>query len=77
MTEPSNSAGTPQPQGDAAGPGGQQPNGQPASGQRANGQPANGQTNVRPVGTWVVAGFLLFATLVIWGLVSVIFQARS
>jgi hypothetical protein len=57
MTEQSNSAGTPQPQGDAARPDGQRP--------------------VRPVGTWVVAGFLLFATLVIWGLVSVIFQARS
>jgi hypothetical protein len=57
MTEQSNSAGTPQPQGDAAGP--------------------NRQRPVRPVGTWVVAGFLLFATLVIWGLVSVIFQARS
>jgi hypothetical protein len=37
----------------------------------------DGQRPVRPVGTWVVAGFLLFATLVIWGLVSVIFQARS
>jgi hypothetical protein len=37
----------------------------------------DGQGPVRPVGTWVVAGFLLFATLVIWGLVSVIFQARS
>ncbi len=36
-----------------------------------------GQGPVRPVGTWVIAGFLLFATLVIWGLVSVIFQARS
>jgi len=57
MTEQFNSAGAPQPQGDAAGPDGQRP--------------------VRPVGTWVVAGFLLFATVVIWGLVSVIFQARS
>jgi hypothetical protein len=37
----------------------------------------DGQRPVRPVGTWVVAGFLLLATLVIWGLVSVIFQARS
>jgi hypothetical protein len=37
----------------------------------------DGQRPVRPVGTWVVAGFLLFATLLIWGLVSVIFQARS
>ena len=57
MTEQLNNTGTPKPQGDAAGPEGQQP--------------------VRPVGTWVIAGFLLFATLVIWGLVSVIFQARS
>lgn len=37
----------------------------------------DGQRPVHPVGTWVVAGFLLLATLVIWGLVSVIFQARS
>ncbi len=32
---------------------------------------------VRPVGTWVVAGFLTTATLVIWVLVALIFQARS
>lgn len=32
---------------------------------------------VRPVGTWVVAGFLLAATLVMWVLVAVIFHARS
>jgi hypothetical protein len=32
---------------------------------------------VRPVGAWVVAGFLLFATLTMWTLVSVIFHARS
>jgi hypothetical protein len=32
---------------------------------------------VRPVGAWVVAGFLLFATLTMWTLVSVVFHARS
>lgn len=32
---------------------------------------------VRPVGTWVVAGFLVFAILTMWVLVSVIFVARS
>ncbi len=32
---------------------------------------------VRPVGTWVVAGFLLATTLVMWTLVAVIFHARS
>lgn len=35
------------------------------------------QRPVHPVGTWVVAGFLLIATVVIWGLVSLIFHARS
>ncbi len=32
---------------------------------------------VRPVGAWVVAGFLVFAILTMWVLVSVIFVARS
>lgn len=32
---------------------------------------------VRPVGAWVVAGFLLFATVTMWTLVAVIFHARS
>lgn len=32
---------------------------------------------VRPVGTWVVAGFLLFAILTMWTLVSIVFQVRS
>ncbi len=32
---------------------------------------------VRPVGAWVVAGFLLFATLTMWTLVAVVFHARS
>ncbi len=35
------------------------------------------QPKVRPVGTWVVAGFLTLASLVTWALVAVIFQARS
>lgn len=32
---------------------------------------------VRPVGTWVVAGFLTAAVVTIWLLVAVIFQMRS
>jgi hypothetical protein len=32
---------------------------------------------VRPIGAWVVGGFLLFATVVMWTLVAVIFQVRS
>gem|GEM_PF-3609261 len=32
---------------------------------------------VRPVGTWVIAGFLLFASLVTWALVAALFHARS
>jgi hypothetical protein len=32
---------------------------------------------VRPVGTWVVTGFLTLVTLVVWVLVAVIFQLRS
>jgi hypothetical protein len=32
---------------------------------------------VRPVGTWLVAGFLAFAVIVIWVLVAIIFHARS
>ena len=32
---------------------------------------------VRPVGAWVVAGFLLFATLTMWTLVAVVFHVRS
>jgi hypothetical protein len=35
------------------------------------------QRPIRPVGTWVVAGFLVLATLAMWTLVAVIFQARS
>lgn len=35
------------------------------------------QREVRPVGTWVVAGFLVVATLVIWVLVAAIFYVRS
>ena len=32
---------------------------------------------VRPVGTWVVAGFLMICVLVIWTLVAVVFAGRS
>lgn len=32
---------------------------------------------VRPVGTWVIAGFLTLASLVTWGLVAALFHARS
>lgn len=32
---------------------------------------------VRPTGTWVVAGFLVFAITVIWWLTAAVFQARS
>jgi len=32
---------------------------------------------VRPVGTWVVAGFLAVAVVVTWVLVAMIFHARS
>ena len=35
------------------------------------------QPEVRPVGTWVVAGFLLVVTLVMWSVVAIIFHARS
>ena len=35
------------------------------------------EETIRPAGTWVVAGFLVFATVTIWLLVSVIFNARS
>jgi hypothetical protein len=34
-------------------------------------------STVRPIGAWVVGAFLLFATLTMWTLVTVIFQARS
>ena len=32
---------------------------------------------IRPVGTWLVAGFLLAASLLMWALVAMIFHARS
>ena len=32
---------------------------------------------VRPIGAWVVAGFLLLATLTMWTVVSLIFCAYS
>ena len=39
--------------------------------------PHTPELEVRPVGTWVVAGFLLAASLIMWTLVAVIFHARS
>jgi len=35
------------------------------------------ERRLRPIGAWVVAGFLLFATLAAWTLVSIIFYAYS
>jgi hypothetical protein len=32
---------------------------------------------IRPVGAWVVSGFLVIAVVVIWVLVAAIFHARS
>lgn len=33
--------------------------------------------SVRPVGTWVVAGFLVGTMVIMWIVVAVIFHARS
>jgi hypothetical protein len=38
---------------------------------------ATAERRVRPIGAWVVAGFLLFATLTMWTVVSLIFYAYS
>jgi hypothetical protein len=35
------------------------------------------ERRLRPIGAWVVAGFLLFATLTMWTVVSIIFYAYS
>ena len=35
------------------------------------------ERRVRPIGAWVVAGFLLLATLTMWTVVSLIFYAYS
>ncbi len=32
---------------------------------------------IRPVGTWVVAGFLVLSIVVIWTLVALVFAGRS
>jgi len=32
---------------------------------------------VTPIGSWIVGGFLLFASLAMWGLVAIIFQVRN
>jgi hypothetical protein len=36
---------------------------------------ATAERRVRPIGAWVVAGFLLLATLTMWTVVSIIFCA--
>ncbi len=33
--------------------------------------------DIRPVGAWVVGGFLLVTILVVWSLVSLVFLTRS
>lgn len=38
---------------------------------------ATAERRVRPIGAWVVAGLVLFATLTMWTLVSLIFYAYS
>jgi len=35
------------------------------------------ERRVRPIGAWVVAGLVLFATVTMWTLVSLIFYAYS
>jgi hypothetical protein len=35
------------------------------------------ERRVRPIGAWVVAGFLMLATLTMWTVVSLIFYAYS
>jgi hypothetical protein len=35
------------------------------------------ERQIRPIGAWVVAGFLLFATLTMWTVVSIVFCAYS
>jgi len=32
---------------------------------------------VRPIGAWVIGGFLLIATLTMWTLVALVFHASS
>jgi hypothetical protein len=38
---------------------------------------ATAERRVRPIGAWVVAGLMLFATVTMWTLVSLIFYAYS
>ena len=35
------------------------------------------ELRIRPIGAWVVAGFLLLATLTLWTVVSIVFYAYS
>lgn len=39
--------------------------------------PASKPLPVRPIGARIVGGFLLFASLAMWGLAAAIFQLRS
>jgi hypothetical protein len=32
---------------------------------------------VRPIGAWVIAGFVLLVTVAMWGLVAAVFYVRS
>jgi hypothetical protein len=44
---------------------------------RANDDSIPAERRVRPIGAWVVAAFLLLATLTMWTVVSLIFCAYS
>lgn len=35
------------------------------------------ERRIRPIGAWLVAGFLLLATLTLWTVVSMVFYAYS
>ena len=42
------------------------------------GDPASpAEPSVRPIGAWVVAGFVVFASITMWALVAVVFYVRS
>lgn len=36
-----------------------------------------GDDEIRPVGTWLICGLVLFASLAIWSLVAIIFAQRA
>jgi Cytochrome c oxidase subunit IIa family len=39
--------------------------------------PDHPNREIRPIGAWVVGGFLLVTILVVWSLVSLVFLTRS